>query len=250
MNEITEKCLRWIKEYFNETSNAKAVVGISGGKDSSVVAALCCKALGNERVVGVLMPNGIQPDIDDSKKICAFLGIEPYVVDISSIYNSAVNGVFNSSTSIREVSAQAKTNLAPRIRMTMLYAIAQCVNGRVVNTSNFDEALMGYSTLWGDNVGDLAPLANLHVNQVIAMGLDLGLEDWMVNKPPSDGLTGKTDEQALGFSYSDVESMWAKLTDYRRSEFTEKERRACERWEKMRWKSNMVCGVPSFEIDK
>ena len=248
MKKLTQKCVKWVKDYFEQTNGSNAIVGISGGKDSSVVAALCCKALGNDRVIGVLMPNGIQKDIEDSKKVCEFLGIEQCVVDISTIYNSAINGVFNSSDKITEVSQQAKINLAPRIRMAVLYSISQCMNGRVVNTSNFDESLMGYATLWGDSVGDLAPLANMHVSQVIKMGLDLGLEDWMVSKPPSDGLTGKTDEESLGFSYADVETMYAKYTNYN-GNFTEREQRAFERMNAMSWKRNLVCGIPSFDDD-
>ena len=246
MSEL-DKCIDWIRSYFDETHGENAVVGISGGKDSTVVAALCAKALGKDRVIGVLMPNGIQSDIDDSHKVCDFLGIRKYVVDISGAYSAIANGVFNSSDEISEVSEQARINIAPRLRMTTLYAVAQCVNGRVANTSNFDESLMGYSTLWGDSVGDFAPLVNLHVSGVIDMGHRLGLPEWMVKKAPSDGLTGKTDEDSLGFSYKVVESMFDKLTDHRRSEFTEKEKKACERWEKMRWKRSMVCGMPSFD---
>ncbi len=247
MSDIADKCIGWIRDYFNETHGNNAVIGISGGKDSTVVAGLCVKALGKDRVIGVLMPNGVQNDIDDSHKVCDFLGIRKYIVDISGAYNALLNGVFNASDDIKEVSEQTRINIAPRLRMTTLYAIAQSVNGRVVNTSNFDEGLMGYATLWGDSVGDLAPLKNLHVSQIVQIGLELGLPEHLVKKAPSDGLTGKTDEDALGFSYADVESMWNKLTDYRRSDFTEKEKMACERWEAMRWKGSMVSGVPEFD---
>ena len=247
MKKLTQKCVEWIIEYFNGANDAKAVVGISGGKDSSVVAALCCKALGRERVVGVLMPNGVQTDIDDSNKVCEYLGIPNVAINIKDAYVAIRDGV-SSALGNNPLSQQAITNIAPRVRMATLYAVAQCVYGRVVNTSNFDESLMGYSTLWGDNVGDLAPLANMHVRQVIEMGIDLGLEEWMVNKAPSDGLTGKTDEENLGFSYMDVETMYAKYTNHNRN-FTEREQRAFERMNAMSWKRNLVCGIPSFDDD-
>lgn len=248
MNEITEKCIDWIRGYFNDSHGENAVVGISGGKDSTVVAALCVEALGKEHVAGVMLPNGEQKDISDSKRVCGILGIRNCILNVGQMYDNALWQLRNNAGF--ETTPQAEINIAPRLRMMLLYAFAQSLpNARVANTSNFDESLMGYSTLWGDSVGDFAPLKNLHVSQVVEMGLDLGLPEDLVKKAPSDGLTGKTDEEALGFSYADVESMWKKLTDYRRDDFTEKEKRACERWEKMKWKGSMVCGIPSFEID-
>lgn len=245
MNELTVKCVDWIKDYFKSTGGINAVVGISGGKDSTVVAALCVEAVGRDFVSGVMMPNGEQKDIRDSERVCDFLGIKSCRLNINSMYRSTLWQLRNNAGF--EPTPQTEINIAPRLRMTMLYAFAQSLpSARVANTSNFDEGLVGYSTLWGDSVGDFAPLKNLHVSQVIEMGLDLGLPEELVKKAPSDGLTGKTDEEALGFSYTDVESMYLKYTDHNRN-FTERERKAFERMEMMRWKRSMVCGIPSFE---
>lgn len=245
MNNVTEKCINWMRGYFNNSHGDNAVVGISGGKDSTVVAALCVEALGRDFVYGVMMPNGEQKDIRDSERVCDFLGIKSCRMNIDSMYRSTLWQLRNNAG--LETTQQAEINIAPRLRMMMLYAFAQSLpNARVANTSNLDESLMGYSTLWGDSVGDFAPLKNLHVSQIVEMGLDLGLPEDLVRKVPSDGLTGSTDEEALGFSYSDVESMWMKLANHRRDDFTKKERKACERWEAMWWKGSMVCRIPAF----
>lgn len=245
MNDLTVKCIEWIKQYFNENGGKQAVVGVSGGKDSTVVVALCVEALGKECVAGVMMPNGEQKDIRDSERVCDLLGIKSCKLNINSMYKSTLWQLKNNAGF--EPTPQTEINIAPRLRMTMLYAFAQSLpSARVANTSNFDEGLVGYATLWGDSVGDFAPLKNLHVSQVIEMGLDLGLPEDLVKKAPSDGLTGKTDEEALGFSYADVESMYLKYTDHNRN-FTARERKAFERMKMMHWKRSMICGIPSFE---
>lgn len=245
MKRITEKCLAWTREYFSN-NDCNAIVGVSGGKDSTVVAALCARALGNSRVIGVMMPNNGQNDIADSERVCNILGISNMKIDIAGIYGSFANTLWNMGLVL---SRQTKVNLAPRIRMTMLYAIAQSMNGRVANTSNLDEALVGYATLWGDSVGDFAPLANLHVSQVVEIGLDLGLPEDLVLKTPSDGLTGMTDEEALGFSYKDVENAYEKrIAEVK--DFTEREKNAILRMDGMCWKRRMVAGIPSFNYEE
>ena len=197
--QVTKSLVRWLSQCFEENGkDCKAVVGISGGKDSTVVAALCVKALGKDRVVGVLMPNGIQRDIEDSKAVCRHLGIDNFLINIKTAYDDILAQV---ATQVN-VSRQSSINLAPRLRMASLYAVAQSVNGRVVNTSNLSEAWVGYSTRYGDGVGDFAPLLNLTVTEVIAIGKVLGLPDYLVTKAPSDGLTGKSDEEKLGFTYA------------------------------------------------
>ena len=196
--EMKDRCVQWIRDWFEDNgAGCNAVVGISGGKDSSVVAALCVEALGKDRVIGVLMPCGVQADIDMARKLVDFLGVKNYEVNIKD----ALDGVLNAMPDI-ELTAQSRTNLPPRIRMTVLYAVSQSVNGRVANTCNLSEDWVGYSTRYGDSVGDFSPLSRLTVTEVKAIGRELGLPADLVDKVPIDGLCGKTDEDNLGFTYA------------------------------------------------
>ncbi len=198
--QVKNECVQWIRDFFeNNGKGCNAVVGISGGKDSSVVAALCVEALGKDRVIGVLMPNGEQHDIDMAKLLVEHLGIRHYVVNIKD----AVEGVKNSIPF--ELSAQSVQNLPPRIRMTTLYAVSQSNNGRVANTCNLSEDWVGYSTRYGDSVGDFSPCSHLTVQEVKAVGRVLGLPAVLVDKVPIDGLCGKTDEDNLGFTYAELD---------------------------------------------
>lgn len=205
---VKNDVVKWIRNTFeNNGKNCNAVIGISGGKDSSVVAALCVEALGKDRVIGVLMPNGVQRDISDSMKLVEYLGIRFVEVNIQD----ACNGILNNIEAIFiperdgyediKISEQTKINLPARIRMTTLYAVSQSMNGRVMNTCNLSEDWVGYSTRYGDAAGDFSPLATLTSDEVIAIGEACGLLDEFVHKTPSDGLCGKTDEDNLGFSY-------------------------------------------------
>ena len=197
---IKNECVEWIRAFFEENGpGCNAVIGISGGKDSSVAAALCVEALGKERVIGVLMPCGEQADIDMAHLLVNHLGIRHYVVNIKD----AVEGLKNSIPF--ELSAQSRTNLPPRIRMSTLYAVSQCHNGRVVNTCNLSEDWVGYSTRYGDAAGDFSPLSHLTVDEVKQIGRLLGLPDVLVDKTPIDGLCGKTDEENLGFTYAELD---------------------------------------------
>ena len=199
--EVKNKCVAWIQEFFEENGpGCNAIVGISGGKDSSVVAALCVEALGRERVIGVLMPCGVQADIDMAKKLVKHLGIKSYEVNIEA----AVQGLLSSMTGITPTE-QTKTNLPPRIRMATLYAVSQSMNGRVANTCNLSEDWVGYSTRYGDAAGDFSPLSKLTVTEVKAIGRVLGLPAELVDKVPIDGLCGKTDEENLGFTYATLD---------------------------------------------
>lgn len=196
---MKDRVVKWIQDFFEENGKGcNAVVGISGGKDSSVVAALCVEALGKDRVIGVLMPQGNQPDIDYSKMLCEHLGIKNYTIDIFNAYYSIKQNV---KDSVGSWSEQSNTNLPARIRMSTLYAVSQTVNGRVANTCNFSEDYVGYATRYGDGAGDFSPLGQLTVTEVKAIGRELGLPDVLIDKVPADGLCGKTDEENLGFSY-------------------------------------------------
>ena len=196
---ITKDCIDWIKDFFDKNGKCcNAVVGISGGKDSSTVAALCAEALGRERVIGVLMPCGDQHDIDMAYMLVNHLGIKHYTVNIKD----AVDGTLNALPKDLELTAQTRTNLPARIRMATLYAVAQSVNGRVANTCNLSEDWVGYSTRYGDAAGDFSPLSHITVTEIREMGYYLGLPKELVEKTPIDGLSGKTDEDNLGFSYA------------------------------------------------
>ena len=192
-------CIEWIREFFEENGKGcNAVLGISGGKDSSVVAALLVEALGKDRVIGVLMPNGEQADIDMAKLLVEHLGIKYYVVNIKEAYE----GIVNAFPEELEMSNQTKINLAPRLRMSTVYAVSQSVNGRVANTCNLSEDWVGYSTRYGDSVGDFSPCSHFTVQEVKEIGRILGLPEVLIEKAPSDGLCGKTDEDNLGFTYA------------------------------------------------
>ena len=200
------KCeaVAWIRNWFEKNGKGcKAVVGISGGKDSSVAAALCVEALGKDRVIGVLMPNGEQSDIAMSRLLVSHLGIEHYVVNIHDGYQGLLGEV---RQALGTVSRDTEINLAPRLRMSTLYAVAQSRNGRVANTCNLSEDWVGYSTRYGDSAGDFSPLSMLCVREVKALGRELGLPECLVDKVPIDGLCGQTDEEKLGFTYATLDA--------------------------------------------
>lgn len=198
--EVKERCVAWIRDFFEKNGKGcNCVIGISGGKDSSVAAALCVEALGKDRVIGVLMPNGEQNDIDVAERLVEFLGIAGITVNIGPVVCAVAQGL---RPSLPEgISSQAEVNLPARIRMAVLYAVSQSKNGRVVNTCNLSEDWVGYSTRYGDSAGDFSPLSGLTVTEVKLLGKAAGLPDEFVEKVPSDGLCGKSDEENLGFSY-------------------------------------------------
>lgn len=199
-NKVKNDIVEWIRNWFEENGpGCNAVVAISGGKDSSVVAALCVEALGNNRVYGVLLPNGEQFDIDVSLALVKHLDIKYSVVNIKDAFNGVISNV---EEAIGEISNMTRINLAPRIRMAVTYAVSQSLNGRVANTCNLSEDWVGYSTKYGDAAGDFSPLSNLTVDEVKAVGRALQLPDIFVDKVPIDGLCGKTDEDNLGFTYA------------------------------------------------
>lgn len=202
VEETTNSCITWIKEWISENGNdqTRVVIGISGGKDSTVVAGLLVKALGRDRVFGVLMPNGEQADIEDSHKVVEHLGIEYKVVNIADAYKGLTNAL-----SEFEITPQYKTNTPARLRMTTLYGIGALIgNSRVVNTCNRSEDVQGYSTHYGDSAGDFAPIAKLTTEEVVAIGDFIGMPYKLTHKAPSDGMCGKTDEDNLGWSYHEI----------------------------------------------
>lgn len=200
--EVKDKLVQWLRDYYNNNGKPlNAVVGCSGGKDSTVVLAALVEAIGKDRVYPVLMPNGEQSDIDDSYKVCEHLGLTPHVCNIKEGYD----GILKSISTEFEPSEQAKINLAPVIRMATLKAVSQSINGRFTCNGNMSEAYLGWFTIDGDDRGSVKPLINLTVTEVIAVGKELGLPDWMINKTPSDGLCGKTDEESFGFSYNELD---------------------------------------------
>lgn len=210
VQEKTTKLIAWIKEWFEQNGpNCNAVLGISGGKDSTICAKLCVEALGADRVIGILMPNGEQKDIDYSYKVCETLGIKYFVHNINTTVGSVLNNMIENQLVISE---QTTINLPARIRMSTLYAYSQSLNGRVVNTCNLSEEMVGYSTRWGDSVGDFSPLGNLTVREVLEIGDYLGLPKELVYKTPIDGLNIKedgsyvTDEDNLGVTYAEIDS--------------------------------------------
>ncbi len=198
--KATEATIKWIRDWFEiNGKGCNAVIGISGGKDSSVVAALCVKALGKDRVIGVMMPQGEQFDIDYSIELCELLGIKTHTVNVGKTIEALKESLgFEAST-------QTVTNIPPRVRMAVLYAVSQSFNGRVANTCNLSEDWVGYSTRYGDAAGDFGAISHFTVAEVKAIGRELGLPEKFVDKPPLDGLCGKTDEDNLGFKYETLD---------------------------------------------
>lgn len=195
-----DECVAWIRDFFETNGKGcNAVVGISGGKDSSIVAALCVEALGKDRVIGVLMPCGVQADIDMAQLLVSHLGIRYYVVNIQDAVTALKAAI------PFELSDQSRINLNPRIRMSVLYAISQSHNGRVANTCNLSEDWVGYSTRYGDAAGDFSPCSHFTVQEMKQIGAVLGLPEVLVQKVPIDGLCGKTDEENLGFTYAELD---------------------------------------------
>lgn len=197
--KATQATVAWIRDWFEKNGpGCNAIVGISGGKDSSIAAALCCEALGSDRVIGVMMPNGDQSDIDMAQLLVSHLGIENYTINIKGAFDSLVAELKDKGV---EPSHDTIINLPPRLRMSTLYAVCQSRNGRVVNTCNLSEDWVGYSTRYGDSVGDFSPMSSFTTAEIRAMGRYIGIPDVLIDKVPSDGLSGMSDEEKLGFTY-------------------------------------------------
>ena len=199
----TEATVNWIKDWFETNGKGcNAIVGISGGKDSSIAAALCVRALGKDHVIGVIMPNGEQSDMDMALLLIKHLDIKHHIVNIKSAYDGISGEIKKAGI---ELSRDSEINLAPRIRMSTLYAVAQSSNGRVVNTCNLSEDWVGYSTRYGDSVGDFSPMSDFTTAEIRAIGRELGVPNILIEKVPSDGLSGMSDEDKLGFTYETLD---------------------------------------------
>lgn len=203
--KVKNDIVKWIQDWFSDNGpGCNAIVAVSGGKDSSVVAALCVEALGADRVIGVLLPKGVQHDIDVSQALVSHLGIRSFTLNIQDAYDGVISQL-NEALGSENIKDQTLTNLPARLRMATVYAVSQSMNGRVANTCNLSEDWVGYSTRYGDNAGDFSPLSYLTVNEVKAVGRVLGLPSEFVDKTPIDGLQPLTDEQKLGFTYDTLD---------------------------------------------
>ena len=199
---MKEKIIAWLRDYFKAQGGPMAVVGISGGTDSSVTAALLAEALGPEKVMGVLMPCGVQHDLDVALALVRHLGIPYRVVNIEAPVR-ALSGIVGSAMGFDPEERDVyKTNTPARVRMTVLYGICGLLGGRVANTCNLSEDYVGYSTKFGDAAGDFAVLSTLTKTEVRELGRELGLPEIFVEKIPEDGMSGRSDEEKLGFTYA------------------------------------------------
>lgn len=200
----TEKIIEYIKNYVKNAHSKGVVIGMSGGKDSFVTAKLCSLALGNQNVFGVIMPDGKMKDITVAEQECKLLNIRYTTLDIKGVTDQIK---LNTKAALKteELSEVTLVNIAPRVRMTTLYSIAGTLGYLVVNTSNLSESMIGYTTKYGDSVGDFAPLLTLTKTEVCNLGLELGLPEKFVLKKPDDGLSGKTDEEKIGFTYDELD---------------------------------------------
>ena len=201
-----DNIVNWIKDYFVDQPNAKAVIGISGGKDSTIAAALLVRALGPDRVIGVMMPQGDQKDISDAIAVCDLLGIKRHIINIHDACAFLEEDFVNSTG--YDMTQAIATNMPARIRMTVLYMVASAVHGRVCNTGNRSELYVGYTTKYGDLAGDFALLKNYTVREVLAVGDQLTeIPADLIHKAPADGMSGLTDEDNLGFTYAQVDAL-------------------------------------------
>lgn len=236
--------INWIREYV-ESSHAKGVViGNSGGKDSATVLALASKALGKDRVLAIGMPcNSIPQDLDDAQLVANTFGVRMIEINLTNPYDLYEQTLIDSldNNDIKLIN-ESKVNIKPRLRMTTLYAVAQSLGYLVIGTGNLCEAMVGYTTKWGDNASDFNPLGNFTVDEVRFIGSYLGVPDQIVHKAPADGLGRQTDEEKLGVTYKQIE-------EYIETGKTDPEAMAIikDKYEKTRHKRSLV---PVYKVER
>jgi len=243
IKETKKNLINWIREWFdaNGNSQTKAILGISGGKDSTICAALLAEALGPDRVIGVLMPNNVQSDICDSLAVVNHLKIKYYTINIGGAYNALTSEIEQKLEGC-ELSGQYKTNTPSRLRMVTLYGVGAIIgNTRVCNTGNLSEAMIGYTTLYGDFAGDFALINKLTKTEVVQLGEELGLPSYLVHKAPGDGMSGKTDEDNIGFTYEELDDYIRNQNKGPKFEMIEKKIKAMEFKRK-------ILNIPSFDL--
>ena len=201
-----KNAIEWIKEYVEKTKAKGIVIGNSGGKDSATVLAMAVKAIGKERVISVAMPCfSKETDLVDAKLVADTFEVPLLKIDLSSAYQEMENEI--NCQIPQGLTQEAIINIKPRLRMTTLYGIAQTLGYLVIGTGNLCEAMVGYTTKWGDNSSDLNPIGNFTVEEVLAIGKMLGVPEKILQKAPSDGLGGQTDEEKMGIQYRQIEEM-------------------------------------------
>ncbi len=202
-----ENAIVWIREFIESTGAKGVVVGNSGGKDSATVIAMAVKALGSERVVTVAMPcNSISSDLEDARLVAETFEVPFLEIDLTKSYTEMESSINDSLETLnKELNREAKINMKPRFRMITLYAIAQSLGYLVIGTGNLCEAMVGYTTKWGDSAYDFNPIANFTVPEVLAIGEYLGVPEKIIKKAPNDGLGGQTDEEKMGVTYKQIE---------------------------------------------
>ena len=206
---VRDRLVAAIRKMAGTQGFTKVVLGISGGKDSTVTAALCARALGRDNVYGVMMPDGVQTDIEDSRQVCRALGIRTKTVNIGPMHEALLQGIAANEASGTDFpvafSRESNVNVGPRLRMTALRYITQALGARLAGTGNLSEKTVGYCTKDGDTSCDFAVLGMLTSVEVVQVGLTMEeLPRELVQKTPADGLSGFSDEERLGLKYADI----------------------------------------------
>lgn len=207
------RVVTWTRQFLDEFHDRPLVIGISGGKDSTITAAALAEAVGPNRILGVLLPNGKQNDIGVARRVCDFLEIQHVQLNIFPMYDAMLRQIKLNIPNMRNevFNSIVRSNAPCRCRTTMLYTIANQFHGRVVNTCNLSESYVGYDTKWGDQCGDFNLFQDYTASEVKAMGYSLGVAKEFIEKAPDDGMCGQTDEERWGFTYEYLDA-WLRST--------------------------------------
>lgn len=210
LEKEAENAIKWIREFVQKSGAKGIVIGNSGGKDSATVLAMATKAIGKEKVMAVAMPcYSNQNDFEDAKLVADTFDVEFLTVELTNCYKEMEKEIESELNKIKaeKLSKEATINMKPRLRMTTLYGIAQTLGYLVIGTGNLCEAMVGYTTKWGDNSSDFNPIGNFTVEEVLKIGKYLGVPEKILKKAPSDGLGGQTDEEKMGITYHQIAEM-------------------------------------------